>query len=121
MYRKISAAFFITIAVVSAACSTPSTSDTGVSPDDAAVNVVSTGTNYDATTYEVAQGDVLAYSNESNIFHDIVIDDADFKLDVRPGDTAAAVVDLPPGDYVFYCSVPGHRTAGMQATLVVTP
>ena len=121
MYRKISAAFFITIAVVSAACSTPSTSDTGVSPDDAAVNVVSTGTNYDATTYEVAQGDVLAYSNESNIFHDIVIDDADFKLDVRPGDTAAAVVDLPSGDYVFYCSVPGHRTAGMQATLVVTP
>jgi uncharacterized cupredoxin-like copper-binding protein len=24
-----------------------------------------------------------------------------------------------PGNYVFYCTVPGHRQAGMQATLVV--
>ncbi len=26
---------------------------------------------------------------------------------------------LTPGNYVFYCTVPGHRAAGMQATLVV--
>jgi len=27
--------------------------------------------------------------------------------------------DLAPGKYVFYCTVPGHRQAGMQGTLTV--
>jgi len=26
-----------------------------------------------------------------------------------------------PGEFVYYCSVPGHRSAGMEGTLVVAP
>ena len=32
---------------------------------------------------------------------------------------ASLKVNLKPGQYVFYCSVPGHRQAGMQGTLTV--
>lgn len=38
---------------------------------------------------------------------------------VQPGGTSVVKADLKPGTYTFYCSVPGHKQAGMEGTLVV--
>ena len=38
---------------------------------------------------------------------------------VQDGGTSTIDVDLKPGDYTFYCSVPGHRAGGMVGTLTV--
>ena len=38
---------------------------------------------------------------------------------VSGGQTSKVSVDLKPGKYEFYCSVPGHEQAGMKGTLTV--
>jgi len=38
---------------------------------------------------------------------------------INPGRTAKLTVSLAKGVYVLYCSVPGHRAAGMSAKIVI--
>ena len=35
------------------------------------------------------------------------------------GGTSKVSVNLKPGTYTFYCSVPGHEAGGMKGTLTV--
>ena len=59
----------------------------------------------------------IVLDNTGSTVHTFVVDGTDFKLtDDDEGD-----IDLAAGDYVFYCDVPGHRAAGMEGTLTVTP
>jgi glucose dehydrogenase/plastocyanin len=51
--------------------------------------------------------------------HNFSIDEAGISVDLAPGATETAVVNLPPGTYTYYCNVPGHLEAGMAGTLTV--
>ena len=58
--------------------------------------------------------------NAGKIDHDLTVEGVRFKLFARPGQATDAALKIEkPGTYAFYCSLPGHREAGMAGTLVV--
>ena len=50
--------------------------------------------------------------------HDFVID-GETVVAVNKSESAVGTIALEPDEYTFYCSVPGHRAAGMEGTLTV--
>ena len=60
--------------------------------------------------------------NEATIPHNIALEGGgvdEIGPEVTGGGTSEIEVDLEPGEYTFYCSVPGHREGGMEGTLTV--
>jgi len=67
--------------------------------------------------------DTVNFTNSSPVPHDVRSEDSSGE-DVGGTETLSegnesATVELKPGKYTFYCSVPGHRQAGMEGTLTV--
>jgi plastocyanin len=58
-------------------------------------------------------------ANKSGTPHDIVIDGKGKGQVVQNGAVSQFKADFTAGTYTFYCSVPGHRAAGMQGKLTV--
>lgn len=65
----------------------------------------------------------IEFNNPQSIPHDVAIESADGELvgktDVITEAEDSATVNLEEGEYTFYCTVPGHREAGMEGTLTV--
>lgn len=78
---------------------------------------------YEQTEVDAKAGtDTLEFTNDSSTPHDVVVEDNSGEVgrtDVIQGDQTSTEVELEPGDYTFYCSVPGHRDAGMEGTIRV--
>ena len=56
--------------------------------------------------------------NEGTIIHNVVIEELDeLVAEAEGGQTALGTVTLDAGSYTYYCSIAGHRAAGMEGTL----
>ena len=75
-------------------------------------------------TLEAPAGAItLVMENPSAIEHNIAVrgEGVDEQGEVvGQGDESTVTAELQPGEYEFYCSVPGHEAAGMKGTLTVT-
>ncbi len=112
---------------------TPTTSSTAASPAAGAPSASQSLTlaanaegqlKYDKTSLTAKAGAVsIAFTNMSPLGHNVTIESSS-------GQTVGATptfqsgsktlkVTLKAGTYKFFCSVPGHRAAGMEGTLIV--
>lgn len=75
----------------------------------------------------VAEGTIAVnLTNVGGAEHNFVIDGAvgdttsvPDQAFLPPGETAEGELELFAGEYVFYCSVPGHRAQGMEGVLEI--
>ncbi|MET0306589.1 MAG: plastocyanin/azurin family copper-binding protein [Solirubrobacterales bacterium] len=79
---------------------------------------------YTSTSETSEAGEVTVdFKNPQGLSHDVAIEDSKGetvgKTDVIGEGETSTKVNLKPSEYTFYCSVPGHRQAGMEGTLTV--
>jgi plastocyanin len=65
----------------------------------------------------------INFTNSSPIPHDVRVESSGGEelggTEVISEQGESATVDLKPGEYTYFCSVPGHREAGMEGALTV--
>jgi plastocyanin len=78
---------------------------------------------FDPTVLAARPGSItITYANPSQVPHSIAIEsdgNAIAQSDPITDDEASVSAELSPGSYIYYCTVPGHREAGMQGTLTI--
>jgi plastocyanin len=77
---------------------------------------------FDQTELTAAAGEVtIEFTNESGIPHNVEVEGngvEEVSETITEGSTSLTLT-LEPGEYEFYCAVPGHREGGMEGTLTV--
>jgi len=62
----------------------------------------------------------VSLPNQGAAVHNFNVDELNIHSgDVQPGQTGSVTINAAPGDYQYYCSIPGHKEAGMVGTLHV--
>ena len=79
---------------------------------------------FDKTELTSKPGKVtIDFDNPSSIPHNVEIETENGEVlggtETIASSEESATIELEPGTYAFFCSIPGHREAGMEGTLVV--
>jgi plastocyanin len=77
---------------------------------------------FDQTELTAPAGEVTIHlTNDAQIPHNVEVEGNGVEevSDTITGADTSLAVTLEPGEYVFYCAVPGHRVGGMEGTLTV--
>jgi plastocyanin len=117
-----------TPATTSASTPTSSTaSTTGSTSASSSLNLAANPEGqlkYNTSTLTANAGKVsIDFTNMSPLEHNVTLESSSHAVvgatPTFKGESKTLTVTLKPGTYKFYCSVPGHRMAGMEGTLVV--
>ena len=82
------------------------------------------GLAYTSDTATAKAGKVTVdFTNPQALTHDVAIEDSSGKTiaqtELIEEGSDSTTADLKTAEYTFYCTVPGHREAGMEGTLSV--
>lgn len=100
-----------------------------VDPGEATTDIEVTGTDglaFEPDAFRVPSAEEVSVTltSEPSVEHDFVVADVGGEdvevVRAAAGETGSGTISIDePGTYDVYCSIPGHRQAGMEATLEV--
>jgi plastocyanin len=66
----------------------------------------------------------ITYENPSAVPHSLALENTQGQVlgetaVITNSEESVEIGDVPPGEYVFFCTVPGHREGGMEGDLTV--
>ncbi len=75
---------------------------------------------FDPETLDLAAGTITFRLDATGAAapHNFAIDALGISVDIAAGEVKEVTVEVPAGEYDFYCNVPGHTEAGMVGKLV---
>jgi uncharacterized cupredoxin-like copper-binding protein len=94
----------------------------GGSSQPGRVQVTASEFTFELNPITVAAGReaTLVFTNAGTTEHDFTVDELGIKVLAEVTETVEAELGrFEAGRYIVYCSIPGHREAGMEATLIV--
>jgi len=103
-------------------CATPTGGTTGGQTSGNAVTIAMVDIAFEPNVATIsANTDVtVTLPNNGVSPHNFNIDQLGIKTeDVQPGNSTTVTINAPAGTYEFYCSIPGHKEAGMTGTITV--
>ena len=111
----------LVLALTGAACSSSGGLAKVDGPTAPRLELAASEMRYDPAGIAVAAGDVpVVLRNAGLVVHDLRIEKKPtFLLEAAAGQTATTTWRLDKGRYRIYCSIPGHRAAGMEGILEV--
>lgn len=96
--------------------------DTGESGSGGEHQITAVDSAFDTDAITVKPGDTIVLTNEGFLEHDIAVEELGLDSGLAGnGETVSITIpeDAEPGEYEFFCSVPGHKEAGMVGTLTI--
>src|ERR1051326_2881595 len=86
------------------------------------ITITASEFKFSPSSIQVPAGQKITFTldNTGVVQHDVTIQSAGFTLTAQPGKTAMGEFTFDkPGTFDFFCSIPGHKDAGMKGTLSV--
>jgi plastocyanin len=133
--KKVAVAFALVLAAIAlVACgssssssseeSSPETTSESSAEGGGAAEAASSGLAFSSKTASAKAGEVtVEFNNPQSLQHDVAIEDSSGETigetELVAESSASTTVELEPGTYHYYCTVPGHREGGMEGTLTV--
>jgi outer membrane protein assembly factor BamB/plastocyanin len=98
----------------------PTATTAGQQTNAMTITMVDIAFNPNALTIPANTDVTIQLANQGAAIHNFNIDELNVHSgDVPAGQTGSVTINAQPGTYGFYCSVPGHKEAGMVGTLTV--